>query len=199
MPDSNAWEGRSRGSALGYSIFVWLLKNAGLKPAYGLLHFVTLYYRFFSKSAIRPLRYLYTQRLGYNEQEANKLINRNLIIFGQTLIDKIAVLSGANHKLKYTHDGIEHIEAMVKNGRGGILLSAHLGNWEVAGHLLDMVEAPINIVMYDGEADQIRSYMEQFDKKRSFNIILIKDDLTHIYEMSAALNRNEVADKLVLI
>jgi len=62
----------------------------------------------------------------------------------------------------------------------------------VAGHMLDELDTTINIVMYDGEGEQIKNYMEQFDEKRSFNIIFIKEDMSHIYEMSAALNRNEL-------
>lgn len=192
MPDTPAWEGKSRGNKTGYKIFVWLLRNAGLKPAYALLHFVTVYYRLFVPAAINPLKDLYSKRLGYNKSDTNKLVKKNLLVFGQTLIDKIAVLAGVGDRLSFTHEGVENIEQIVKDGKGGILLSAHLGNWEVAGHLLKRVEAPINIVMYDGEAEQIKEYMEQFDSKRSFNIIFIKDDLSHIYEMSAALNRNEL-------
>jgi predicted LPLAT superfamily acyltransferase len=192
MPDNPVWEGRSRGSQSGYRIFVWLLQKGGLKPAYGLLHFVTLYYRWFVPAATRPLRYLYEQRLGFTAGRTQKLIKRNIILFGQTLIDKVAILSGAQVELTFTHEGVENIERLVAEGKGGILLSAHLGNWEVAGHLLKRVDAPINIVMYDGEAEQMKQYMDQFEKKRSFNVILIKDDLSHIYEISAALVRNEL-------
>jgi len=192
MPDQPAWEGRSRGTRLGYSIFVWLLRSKGLKPAYSLLHFVSLYYRWFSPAATKPLRYLYQQRLGFSSSETARLIKKNILFFGQTLIDKIAILAGIETNLSFTHEGIEHIEQLVANGKGGILLSAHLGNWEVAGHLLKRVNAPINIVMYDGEEQQMKQYMEQFEQKRSFNVILIKDDLTHIYEISAALARNEL-------
>jgi predicted LPLAT superfamily acyltransferase len=46
--------------------------------------------------------------------------------------------------------------------------------------------------MYDGEAEQMKQYMQQFESNRSFNIIFIKDDLSHIYEISAALARNEL-------
>ncbi len=191
MPDNHTWEGRSRGTALGYKIFVGLLRIGGLRAAYGLLSFVTAYYRMFAAAATAPLKQFYI-RLGYSAAETKKLIKRNLIIFGQTLIDKIVVLSGLKHSLTFAHEGVEHIEQMVKEGKGGLLVSAHLGNWEVAGHLLSRVNAVINIVMYDGEADQIKSYMEKFEDNRSFNLILIKDDLSHIYEMSAALHRNEL-------
>ncbi|MBZ0098979.1 MAG: lipid A biosynthesis acyltransferase, partial [Taibaiella sp.] len=192
MSDQPTWQGRSRGTTLGYRIFVWLLKYGGLGAAYALLPFVTMYYRLFMPLATLPLKYLYTQRLGYSREKAAGLIRRNLVVFGQTIIDKIAVLSGAGKQLSFTHEGVENIEQLVKDGKGGILLSAHLGNWEVAGHLLKRVNAVINIVMYDGEQQQMKQYMEQFEANRSFNIILIKDDISHIYEISAALARNEL-------
>lgn len=192
MPEQEAWKGKSRGSKSGIRIFVWLLRKGGLKPAYALLHFVTLYYRFFVPAATKPLHYLYKKRLGFSASQTQKLLKKNILIFGQTLIDKIAVLSGNASQLSFTHEGLSNIEQLVKDGKGGILLSAHLGNWEVAGHLLKRLESKINIVMYDGEEEQMKQYMNQFDSKRSYNVILIKKDLSHIYEISAALARNEL-------
>ncbi len=192
MSEKQTWEGRSRGTPLGYKIFVALMRIGGLKAAYALLHFVTLYYRFFASAATQPLLDLYRNRLKYSEAETKKLIKQNLLIFGQTLIDKIAVLSGLNTGLTFTHEGVENIDQLVADGKGGILVSAHLGNWEVAGHLLKRVGAPINVIMYDGEAAQMKAYMEQFENNRSFNLILIKEDISHIYEISAALARNEL-------
>lgn len=188
---SPAWDGRSRGNKLGYRIFIGLLSRHGLRPAYGLLHFVTLYYRLFVPAATKPLRYLYEQRLGLTKGKSAQLIKKNILVFGQTMIDKIAVLAGSGAALSFEHEGIEHLEEMVRLGEGGLIVSAHLGNWEVAGHLLKRIEAPINILMYDGEAEAMKLQMESFDKKRSFNIIYISNDLSHIYEISAALRRNE--------
>jgi predicted LPLAT superfamily acyltransferase len=186
------WEGRSRGTRTGYSIFIWLLKHAGLHGGYALLRLVKLYYVYFVPQVTRPLRYLYEKRLGYSRRESSKLISRNITIFGQTLMDKIAVLAGLKTPLTFTHDGVQYIQQLVAEGKGGVLLSAHLGNWEVAGHLLKMVNSVINIVMYDGEEEAIKQMMGQFEQKRSFNVILIKDDLGHVYEISAALARNEL-------
>jgi len=192
MPDKHAWEGRSRGSAAGYQVFVLLLRYVGLLPTYGLLHFVTLYYRFFAPDAVKPLRYFYNVRLGYSAAKTRQMIKKNLLLFGQSLIDKIVILSGVKNKLTFTHEGIEYIEQIAAGGKGGILVSAHLGSWELAGHLLKRIDATINILMYDGEAEQIKAYMDKFDSKRSFNIILVKEDASHIYEITAALNRNEL-------
>ncbi len=192
MASKEKWEGRSKGSLLGYKIFISLLRHGGLKPAYALLHFVKLYYRYFVPSATQPLQYFYQQRLHFSKKKAAEMISKNITIFGQTLIDKLAVLANIPNQLTFTHDGVENIEKLVAAGKGGILLSAHLGNWEAAGHLLKRVGAPINIVMYDGEAEAMKQLMAPFENNRSFNVIRIKDDLSHIYEISAALTRNEL-------
>ena len=41
-----------------------------------------------------------------------------------------------NKKIDYTSEGLEYLEDAVKNKTGGILLMSHIGNWEVAIHLL---------------------------------------------------------------
>lgn len=187
-----AWQGRSRGTSLGYRIFIALLRKGGLKAAYSLLRPVGLYYRLFVPAATKPLRYLYEQRLGYTPGQASNLIRRNIYFFGQTLIDKVAVLTGAAGKLSFTHEGVENLEALAASGTGGLIVSAHLGNWEIAGHMLKRVGATINVLMYDGEAEQLKALMAQYEQKRSFNIIYVREDLSHVYEMSAALQRGEL-------
>lgn len=188
---AHAWQGASKGNSLGYRIFIRLLKSGGLGAAYALLGPVTLWYLLFRKSATRPLRYLYEKRLGYSPQKTGQTIRQNLRIFGQTLIDKVAVLSGSAEQLTFESEAGHHLNDLVARGEGGFIISAHLGNWEIAGHLLKRLEAPINVVMYDGEAAQLKSTLEQYNSKRSFNIIYIREDLSHIYEISAALRRGE--------
>jgi predicted LPLAT superfamily acyltransferase len=187
-----AWQGRSRGGSLGYRIFIALLRKGGLAAAYRLLHVVGLYYRLALPAVTRPLRYLYRQRMGFSKKETSKLIRRNIHFFGQTLIDKVAVLTGAGGKLSFEEEGVENLYALAGEGRGGIIVSAHLGNWEVAAHMLQDTGTAINVLMYDGEAEQLKALMEQYDRKRSFNIIYVRDDLSHVYEVSAALRRGEL-------
>src|ERR1043165_5897451 len=187
-----SWQGRSRGGSVGYWIFIALLRKGGLKSAYNLLHIVGLYYRLFVPAATKPLRYLYEQRMGYSSKETARLIKRNIFFFGQTLIDKVAVLTGSASRLTFTHTGIEYLEALADSGKGGLVISAHLGNWEIAGHMLKRVGTTINVLMYDGEAEELKALMAQYDQKRSFNIIYVREDLSHVYEMSAALQRGEL-------
>ena len=191
-PASSSWQGKSRGTGLGYRIFISLLKLGGLKAAYSLLRPVGLYYRLAVPDVIRPLRYLYEQRMGYSAQQAAGLIRKNIYFFGQTLIDRVAVLTGGGNRLSFTHEGLEYLEELVARREGGLIVSAHLGAWELAGHMLQRVGAVINVLMYDGEAEQLKALMARYDQKRSFNIIYVRVDLSHVFEVNAAINRGEL-------
>ncbi len=186
------WDGQSRGNRLGYSIFVWLLKWGGVRPAYFLLHFVARYYIWFVPKATRPLKDLYRNRLKYDPARSRHLISRNIYLFGQTIIDRVAVMSGLQRSFSVKRTGGHYLNELADNGEGGLLVSAHIGNYELAGHLLQRLDSVINIVMYDGEAEQIKRYLEKVTGPKTFNIIFIKEDMSHVYEMSAALRRNEL-------
>ena len=186
------WDGRSRGTRFGHAIFIKLIKIGGLQPAYFLLRFVAQYYIWFVPKATRPLHDLYRNRLKFSPRDTRRLIRKNIRYFGQTLIDKAAVLyTRSDRQFRITHLGEQALEDMVQAGKGGILLSAHLGNWEMSGALLTKYDHVYNIVMFEGEEGSIREYMNSEGLERRFNIIYIKEDMSHIYEMSAALNRNE--------
>lgn len=188
----SSWSGKSKGTTLGYKIFIYLIKKGGLKPAYALLRIVAWYYIWFVPAARRPILYLYQQRLGFNKSKSRKLFRKNIYVFGQTLLDKFYVLSTQKNPFSVSRDGGQHLNDMVAAGQGGIIVSAHIGNYELAGHLLERLHTTINIVMYDGEDAQIKQYLEAATGPKSFNIIYIKEDMSHIYEMSAALRRNEL-------
>jgi predicted LPLAT superfamily acyltransferase len=119
-------------------------------------------------------------------------VYKNYYIFGQTLIDKIAVLSGLDNKFTYSFSGKENLTQIIKGNKGGILISAHIGNWELAAHVLKEITTKINIVVYEDEHVQIKNYLDTVMKDKNFNFIIVnKDKINHIYEINAALERNE--------
>ena len=69
-------------------------------------------------------------------------------------------MSGIPNRFTFNFDGEENLRKMVELGKGGLLLSAHIGNWEIAGHLLKRLNTKINIVMFDGEVQQIKAYLD---------------------------------------
>ena len=185
------WQGKSKGTPLGYRIFVWVLKKWGVLPAYFLLRFVVLYYFFFSFKASRQIYLLYHRKLRYSRVTSIIKLYKNYYLLGQSIIDKVVVMSGIKNKFSFNFDGEENLRKITGLQKGGMLLSAHIGNWDVAGHLFKRLETRINIVIYDGEHEQIKEYLESVTGKRNVNIIVIKNDLSHIYAISEAFTNNE--------
>lgn len=170
----------------------------GVLPAYALLRVVAGWYFVFSK----PVLYtFFRRRIGYGRFKALGRLYTNYYRFGQTLIDKVVLMGGLPHRFTFDFDGEEHLRQMAAEGRGGLLLSAHIGNWEIAGHLLQRLQTRIHILMYDGEHERIKTYMEGVTGERKAHIILIKKDLSHIYEVAEALRNNDLvcihADRFV--
>lgn len=185
------WEGKSKGTPLGYRIFIFLIRFGGVQPAYFLLRFVAFYYFLFSWQSSRAILDLYRRRLDHSRLSAILLLYRNYYRLGQTLIDKVALLAGISLNSDFQFDGEQHLRQMVTEGRGGILMSGHLGSWEAAGHLLKRLDTRVNIVMYDGEAEAIKETLQDVNQSRSFHPIYVREDLSHIYAISSALGRNE--------
>lgn len=185
------WQGQSKGSTLGYRIFVWVCQRFGLRPAYFLLRIIAFYYFVFSRSSTRVIYHYFRQRHRFGVLPSLIKTYRNNFLLGQTILDKIAAFAGLKNQFTFDFDGEENLLAMVAKGKGGILLSAHLGNWEMAGHHLKRINSTINIVMFDGEHEKIKKYLDSLGGK-SFQVILIKEDMSHVYEMGAALAKNEL-------
>jgi len=173
------WDGKSKGTVLGYKIFVFFIKKVGIKSAYLILYFVATYYFIFLKKSNTSIFYYFRKRLGYSYLKSKRMVFKSYYTFGQTIIDKIAIGAGLKNKFTYEHDGGEIIIKLLKEKRGGVLISAHIGNFEIAEHFFSEVDVnfQINLVTTDLEHSAIKKYLESITQKPTINFILIGDDL----------------------
>ena len=71
----------------------------------------------------------------------------------------------------YTTQGFHHIEKAVKNRTGGILLMSHLGNWEVAAHLLKQKGIPLMLFMGKKDGEQIEGMQKSSLQKNGVEVM----------------------------
>lgn len=188
----SGWSGKSRGNALGYWFFMFFMKNLGLGFTYIFLHFVVLYFFLFSWDSSNWIYRYFRDGHGYSRVKSLICIYRTYYVFGQVIIDKVAMMSELRERFNLKHEGAEFIRNMVENNTGGILISGHTGNWEIAGQLMRGYGGKVNVVMYDEEHQKIKKQMEQNGGERKFNIIPIKDDISHVFLISKALLNKEL-------
>ena len=188
------WDGKSKGTVLGYKIFVFFIKYVGVKSAYLVLYFVAGYYFVFLKKSNASIFYYFRKRLGYSYTKSKIMVFKSYYTFGQTIIDKIAIGAGLKDKFTYEHDGRELIVNLLEQKKGGVLISAHIGNFEIAEHFFSEIDSGflINLVTTDLEHSTIKKYLDSITKKPMIKFIIIGNDLSHIFEINSALARNEL-------
>ena len=188
------WDGKSRGAVLGYKTFIFLIKHFGVRSAYLLLYFVAFYFLLFSFKGTKASFYYFHKRLGFSKLSSIWKVYKSYFVFGQTIIDKVTISSGIKNKFTYDHDGGEAIVDLLKEKKGGILISAHIGNFEIADYFFNEMEdsSHIHLVTTDREHRAIKEYLESISLKNNLKYIIVNEDLSHIFEINNALSNNEL-------
>ena len=96
-----------------------------------------------------------------------------------------AVLKDVESKkeaVTYKFDGGEKIVELLEKKKGGILISAHVGNFEIAEYFFNEidVDSQINLVTTDNEHRAIKDYLESVSLKNNLKYIIVNEDLSHI-------------------
>lgn len=195
MPEStekNKWDGQSRSRVIGYKIFVFILNTFGLSPAYFMLHLVAFYYFLFSKPN-KHIRHYFIQAHGYSPLRARLAVYKNNYLLGQTILDKVAVMAGVKKTFKVEHHNGKWLDDIAAIGKGAILISAHIGNWEVAGQGLNRLGTAFNMLMYSNEKEDLKQYMDDVLKEKKIKVIAIDEESkSHIIALHKAFSNNEL-------
>ncbi len=184
------WEGKSRGTLLGYKIYIFFLRNCGISASYFILRFVIFYYVLFSPRSNKDTYSYFRKRLQFSRWKSILNVYKSYYTFGQTLTDKIAISTGLKEKFTYTHNGIEHIDNLLQKNQGGILISGHIGNFEISHYFLEdrYSISKISMVTTMAEHANIQEYMERISMKSHLKFIVVQEDMSHIFEIHKAID-----------
>lgn len=77
--------------------------------------------------------------------------------FTDLFMDHYLAVEGDQRPLEYTAEGFEHLQRVHTDGTGCVLLMSHMGNWQVAAHLLnkDMPDTPLMLYMGQAQKQQL--------------------------------------------
>lgn len=189
--DHGDWTGRAKGNSAGNRFFFWIISRLGLWPAYCVLVFAAIQYTIFDKKAKRAVK-LFRSNLGLKTALFHYF--KHFYSFGMALIDRFFFLYSDRNFFRYSSINEELIRGEAQKGLGVILLGAHVGNWEIAGNLLqDRLPVKVNFLMYDAESQKVKNAVEQVTKNRNVGIIYINQDAPDtMVEVVNALRRGEI-------
>ncbi|MDR2038302.1 MAG: lysophospholipid acyltransferase family protein [Bacteroidales bacterium] len=185
------WDGVTKGSLWGHRFFIWLIKRSGLSFAYGFAGVVIGYYIIFSPRTSSMIYRYFRKRHLFSRWKSMRMTYRNYHCFAKILIDKTAIPTGMGNKFSYQFENHDEVTHLLGQKQGCIFISAHVGNWDVAGHLFGKHNTHVNIVMLDAEHQRIKKYLESVTGEKSYKIIALKDDMSHTFEIGKALINKE--------
>lgn len=88
--------------------------------------------------------------------------------------------------------GESRVKDALALGRGAIVLTAHLGNWEVGSRLLELSGVPVNVVMAVERANPAERWLLRKRQGGSVRVLQVGRDPASVLGLRAALARNEV-------
>ncbi len=190
--ENKKWDGKTRGGVLGYKIFLKILRIGKFPFAYFILYFVALYFCIFAPRASKSHYQYFRSAHNFGVLKSIIGVYKSFYVFGQSILDKVGLIGGVKHNFTFDHSVSDILYKVPEQGKGALLISAHIGNYEIAGHFLTKLDVPINVLMFDGEDNQIKEYLEEeVMQEKRFNTIYLKEDRSHLFKMAAAMRNNE--------
>jgi predicted LPLAT superfamily acyltransferase len=184
---------RKRGNRLGFWFFRTAVRIFGLRGTYGLLYFVSLYYLAFDRAAVAASM-AYVRRRFPDHGVLRKLFDVYLLFVnqGESLIDRHYV-AGGGKDISLELVGYEKINNLLTEGQKGlILLTAHVGNWQVAMTSLSKLNRDVYLMMRPEDNAAVKEALNIDSEKESVRIIYTDGAMGGVIEALKAINRGDI-------
>jgi predicted LPLAT superfamily acyltransferase len=136
----------------------WVALALGRRIARGLLWPISLYFLAFGGGASRASRDYLRRALGREPRGRERLAH--LHHFAATVLDRVYLLQRRFDGFRVSLSGVEHLDRLLAEGRGALLLGAHIGSFE-ALRTLGEGRRGLNVamLMYEHNARQINGVL----------------------------------------
>lgn len=139
----------------------------------------------------RGIAYRYFRRRhGYGRLKAAWYTYLNHCAFGQVVIDKFAMYAGKKFEVEV--DGNDAFQALADSEAGFLQLSAHIGNYEIAGYTLKADKKRFNALVFFGEKASVMENRKRLFASTNINMIAVRPDMGHLFEINEALAAGEI-------
>ena len=97
----------------------------------------------------------------------------------------------------YERLGFQYLESGRQHGRGTLLITGHLGAWELGGMVLAADGFPVNVVTIAEPTQELNEWRHKYRERFGIKTITVGSDKFAFVEIIQALRRNELVAMLV--
>lgn len=193
------WKGSTYGSVLMHKWLIASLKYMDVRLLYIFESlFIIPFCLVLNRSGRTAYRY-FRERHHYSPLHALWSDYVNHCLFGQVVIDRFAMYAG--RKFDVEIEGYDNYLRLASGDEGFMQLSAHVGNYEIAGYTLHAETKPFNSLVFGGEKSSVMENRNKMFASTNIRMISIKSDMSHVFDINKALDNGEIvsmpADRVI--
>lgn len=184
------WVGTTYGNNWMHKWLIRILKVVDLRILYVFVAmFIIPICLLVNKSGVITYRY-FRKRVGYSVIKSMWSVYINHVLFSQVVIDKFAMWAGKKFDVEI--DGYEYFLELANKPDGFVQLSAHIGNYEIAGYTLVAETKRLNALVFFGEKQSVVENRKKMFESTNIHMIAVRPDMGHLFEINQALSNGEI-------
>ncbi len=161
---------------------LWLL--------YGVMALVVPFYMIFSRKGYQAMYRFFRERMDYGPLKSFWNVYLNHFQFGQVVLDRFGVYAGK--KYHFVLDGQHLFDENETHPEGFVMLSSHVGNYEMAGYMLKPKIKRYNALVFGGETETMMENRQRVFSQNNVRMVPVKEDMSHLFALNAALDDGEI-------
>ena len=190
MAEEKIWAGTTYGNRWMHRWLVRVLRLFGTRAIYAFMAIFVIPVCLIVNPG-RKIIYRYFREIwGLRPLTAFLKTCKNFYLFGQVVVDKFAMYGGKKFDVEI--EGYDHYLRLTEQPEGFILLSAHVGNYEIAGYTLKAEKKVFNALVFGGEKQSVMENRNRMFRDSNIRMIPIGNDMSHLFEINKALSDGEI-------
>lgn len=185
-----AWEGTTFGTGFMHRWLIKALRHTDVRLWYTFAAVCIIPFCVVFSPATHHIFSYFRHRHHYGSIKSLWKSYVNLVLFSQVVIDRFAMFAGKRLKLSVEHYDI--FKDLAAKELGFVMLSAHVGCYEMAGYELVSDRKPFNALVFAGEKESVMKGREKLFKHSRINMIPVRKDMGHLFEIDRALADGEI-------
>lgn len=190
MAEEKKWAGTTSGSNRMHGYLIRTLRFLDVRLLYLFSYIFVIPIALVRNPSRKTAWDFYRNHLGYGRLKAAWYVYLNHCKFSQVVIDRFAMYAGKKFKVEV--EGMDIFSSLASRDEGFVMMSSHIGNYEIAGYSLVSDRKTINAVVYGYEKQSVTDNRNTMFCKTNIRMIGIREDMSHLFEIDRALAAGDI-------
>ncbi len=174
-----------------HRLLIGIVRRIGVRPMYVVMAVgVVPFYVVIHHQAFMAIYGYMRRRQGFGRWRSLRLTLLNHYRFGQVVLDRFAMYAGVTYQLDRVNN--ELFATLCNDDSGFVVLSSHVGNYELAGYTFTAKEKTFNALVYSGESQSVMDNRQRMFGSHNIRMIPTSEDMSHIFAMNNALAEGQI-------